>query len=112
MAQPFLDRLEHLVLAVSGDHSGLACRHFFNGAALYSEKRICASLSPRGLAFKLPNQRCEQLIAAGRASPLRYFDTSPVKQGYILLPDYQCFSETELCCYFNECVAHASSARN
>ena len=34
---------------ISGDIS-LECKHFFSGAALYAEERICLSLTPAGVA--------------------------------------------------------------
>ena len=109
MAQPYLDQLEELTSTISPDRPGLVRKHFFSGAALYVKKRLCASLTPSGLAFKLPTERCEELISSGRALPLQYFDSSPIKQDYVLLPDFQDLSDADMSNYFKECVAHASS---
>ncbi len=109
MAQPYLDQLRKLVSATDGRHD-LVCKHFFSGAALYVECNICASLTPKGLAFKLPKSRCDDLIEQNKAIPLRYFDRSPIKQGYILLPDFQDLSDTDISSYLAECIAHAASA--
>ena len=109
MAQPYLSQLQELVSAIEGRHD-LVCKHFFSGAALYADRNICASLTPKGLAFMLPRSRCDDLFAQGRAIPLRYFDHSPIKQGYILLPDFQNLSDTDVSSYFEECIAYVTSA--
>lgn len=109
MAQPYLNQLQELMSTIGVSHD-LDCKHFFSGAALYVERKICASLTPKGLAFKLPRSRCDDLFTQGNAIPLRYFDRSPIKQGYILLPDFQVLSDTEISTYLEECIAYASSA--
>ncbi len=65
----------------------LECKHFFGGAALYAEERICLSLTPVGLAMKLPESTKDDLLREQKAVPLRYFPDGPVKKGYILFPD-------------------------
>ncbi len=108
MAQPYLDQLKSLLVAFDSDPS-LTCRHFFSGAALYVGPKLCASLTPPGLAFKLPEPRCEELIRLGKAIPLRYFDRSPTKKGYVLFPAYQTLSVAELDAYFAAAIALARS---
>lgn len=111
MAQPYLSTLENLVAKqlqnLSTDLS-LACKHFFSGAALYANGTICASLTPKGLAFKLPEDRADDLIRENQAEPLRYFDKSPVKKGYVLLPDYENRS-SEITNLFKECLQFAAT---
>ncbi|MCZ6619135.1 MAG: hypothetical protein O7E57_13495 [Gammaproteobacteria bacterium] len=109
MAQPYLDQLEKLVCSFAPASHDLICKHFFSGAALYVQQRICASLSPKGLAFKLGNSRCENILAHGKAVPLQYFDNAPIKRDYILLPDVQNLDDTDIIAYFEECVVYASS---
>ena len=109
MAHPYLTDLEDLVARELSGKPGLVCKHFFSGAALYSNMTICASLTPAGIAFKLPEQRCLDLIASGRAFPLRYFDKSPVKKGYVLFPRNGGLATAELSGYIKECLAHANS---
>lgn len=109
MAQPYLDRLQALVNEFGSGNQNLVCKHFFSGAALYFDGKICASLTPKGLAFKLPGTRCEELIANGEAEALRYFDNSPVKKGYVLLPDYQALGAVQLSAYLRQCTAHADA---
>ena len=107
MAQPYLNALEALVGAELAGIPGLVCKHFFSGAALYANKKLCASLTPAGLAFKLPERRCSDLIESGKASHLRYFDNSPVKRGYVLFPDASSLGKAATVGYLKECLAHA-----
>ncbi len=109
MAQPYLDQLRALVSAADGRRN-LVCKHFFSGAAVYVEGNICASLTPKGLAFKLPETRCNDLFKQGKAIPLKYFDRSPIKRGYALLPEFRELSDTGISSYLDECIAYASSA--
>lgn len=65
----------------------LEVRHFFSGAALYRDGAIVATLTPVGIAFKVPQDVREELLKSDRAVPLRYFPNSPVKSDYVLFPD-------------------------
>ena len=109
MAQPYLTNLDELVARELPGAHGLVCKHFFRGAALYSHNSICASLTPAGIAFKLPEHRCTALIASGRAMPLRYFDRSPVKKGYVLFPKASSLANADVASYLKECLSHANS---
>ncbi len=64
----------------------LECRHFFSGAAVYRDGSIVASLTPVGLAFKVPTVVHDRLLESGRVLPLRYFPKSPIKRDYVLFP--------------------------
>ena len=44
------------------------------------------TLSPAGLALKLPAQQRDQLLAED-ATPLRYFAKAPIKKEYVVLPE-------------------------
>ena len=59
-------------------------KHFFSGAAVYVDGVLCASCSPVGLAFKLPDREVTQLISKGQAKPLQYFPEGHIKKGYAL----------------------------
>jgi len=59
-------------------------KHFFSGAALYAEGRMCVSWSPVGLAFRLPDHQARRLIDSGKAIPLKYFPNGHIKKGYAL----------------------------
>ena len=89
MAEPYLtdlrDLLDRLTPIADLGHD-LICKHFFAGAAAYAEGRIFLTLTPVGLAVKLPPPRCDELLAAG-GRPLRYFPKAPVKKDYVLLPE-------------------------
>lgn len=88
MAQPYLDDLADLI-ASHGDSAvpgaEITCKHFFSGAAAYADGDIFMSLSPAGLALKLPEADCTSLREQG-GKPLQYFPEAPVKQGYVVLP--------------------------
>ena len=62
----------------------IECRHFFSGAAAYRDGSIVASLTPVGLAFKVPDDVRDALLRSGRGTPLRYFPKAPIKRGYVL----------------------------
>ena len=87
MAKEYLEELSAFVKGATLDISGeisLECKHFFSGAALYAQERICLSLTPAGLAIKLPEETRDRLLLDGTAVPLRYFPEGPVKKGYVL----------------------------
>ena len=82
-----MEKLTSLIakLKITDDVSKpIETKHFFSGAALYIDGTICASWSPVGLAFKLPEKEVEKLIISGKAIPLKYFPKGQVKKGYAL----------------------------
>ena len=88
MTKEYLDSLSELMkrVAPSGfSHVTLEYRHFFSGAALYANGKICATLTPKGFAIKLPEKNREKLLKEGKARKLRYFPKAPIKKDYILL---------------------------
>lgn len=89
MAEPYLGQLEDLVheLGLGEVGRSLECRHFFGGAALYVDGKICASLTAIGLAVKLPLAPRQSLLANGRGRPLRYFPGGKVKKEYVVLSE-------------------------
>jgi len=87
MAKEYFEKLSKLLdeLNVRNEVSlKLEIKHFFSGAALYANETICASWSPAGLAFKLPESKVNKLIDIGKAIPLKYFPKGHVKKGYAL----------------------------
>ncbi len=57
MAEPYLTDLQELAdqwFRADAAVGVLECRHFFSGAAAYRDGAIVASLTPVGLAFKVP----------------------------------------------------------
>ena len=89
MAGEFRDRLQDLLDRAPDSAPGgvtIECRHFFSGAAAYADRRIFASLTPAGMALKLPEDACRELVAQG-ATALRYFPKAPVKKNYVVMPE-------------------------
>ena len=73
---------------------------------------MCASLSPVGLAFRLPVELRTELINCGAASKLQYFPKSPIKKGYVLFPDIDKVSDADIAKYFGIAVAHVRSMKS
>ena len=90
MAQEYLQQLTALLkLATTGRFTGvkLECKHFFCGAAVYADERICMSLTSVGFAIKLPEASRSSLMNDLGAKPLRYFPNGPIKKDYVVLPE-------------------------
>lgn len=90
MAEPFLSQLRLLVSKLvqpSPENVNLESKHFFSGAALYANGKICASLSPAGFAVKLPTQMRQNLSDEDQGSIFRFFANGPIKREYVLLSD-------------------------
>ena len=109
MAQPYLDQIKKLVSNIDLGDSDIECKHFFSGAAVYANGKIVASLSPKGPAFKLTETRCTEVLSKGVAIPLRYFEKSPVKRGYVLFQDKDQLRNVEIEGFFRECVLTSSN---
>ncbi len=87
MAKEYLEKLSVFIEKATSDYSEnmhLDCKHFFSGAALYAGERICISLTPVGLAMRLPEKIKDTLIKNNKAVPLRYFPKGPIKKDYVL----------------------------
>jgi len=87
MAKEYFEKLGKLVAELNIEEEvsvSTEVKHFFSGAALYTNGTIAVTWSPVGLAFKLPHQEVETLIAKGEAKPLKYFPKGHVKKGYAL----------------------------
>ena len=53
---------------------------------IYANSKICITLTPIGLALKLPEKDIKSLINKDGAKPLQYFPEGPIKKEYVLLP--------------------------
>ena len=87
MAKIYFEKLSELVEQLNLEKESalpIEVKHLFTGAALYANNVICASWSPVGLAFKLPEKETSKLIESGKAIPLKYFPKGHVKKGYAL----------------------------
>lgn len=89
MVETYLVALRALLERMAPDLASgteITCKHFFGGAAAYAGGRIFMTLTPVGLALKLPEASRAALIEAGGA-PLRYFPKAPIKKDYALVPE-------------------------
>src|SRR5882672_11299435 len=89
MTKEYLERLTALMKrAISGNSKKVSIeyKHFFSGAAVYVNGKICMSLTPVGFAIKLPEKSRSALIKQAGAKPLRYFPKGPIKKEYVVLP--------------------------
>ena len=90
MAKLYLARLSQIVDRlgpVSADGVALETKHFFSGAALYANGRICASLSPAGFAIQLPAGVRKCLINERKGKEFRFFAKGPIKREYVVLSE-------------------------
>ncbi len=88
MAKVYLERLEAMLESTVrklGPGVKVEIKHFFSGAAAYANGRICITLTPLGLAMKLPENSRARLLKTG-AKALRYFPKAPIKKDYVVLP--------------------------
>lgn len=79
---------------------------FFRGAALYIDGVLCVSLSPVGLAFKLPESEVEELIQNGQAVPLKYFPQGHIKKGCALFDEPDLVHGQKWKPYFQRAINH------
>lgn len=87
MAKIYLEKLSGLIHRLKIEEEidqGIKIKHFFSGAALYVNEKICVTWSPVGLAFKLPEDEVNTLIDCGKAKPLKYFPKGHTKKSYAL----------------------------
>lgn len=88
MAEPYLTQLQQIVAQIEprpAEKTTLETKHFFSGAALYANGKICASLSPAGFALKLPQDTRQNLLAERKGTEFRFFPNGPIKQDYVSL---------------------------
>lgn len=96
------------VLDGVGGGEQIECKHFFGGAAAYADQRIFMTLTPVGLALKLPEDSRRRLLDAG-ARPLRYFAKGPIKTHYVILPDGLANDAIALAPWIRESIEFARS---
>jgi TfoX/Sxy family transcriptional regulator of competence genes len=86
MAEPYLSELRAIVgMAGLRPVDAISCKHFLSGAAACVDGDIFMTLTPVGLALKLPEHDRTALFDQGWKL-LRYFPAAPVKKDYALLP--------------------------
>ena len=89
MTKEYLEKLTELTKRASlreFKDIKLEVKHFFSEAALYANGKICATLTPKGFAIKLPETNKDKLLKEGKAKKLRYFSKAPIKKDYVILP--------------------------
>jgi len=114
MSKLYFEKLTGLISALDfGEelNAQLTVKHYFNGAALYADKSICASWSPVGLAFKLPATEVTELIASGQAKPLKYFAKGRIKKDYVLFDNPESKRKPALKAWFLKAVNQATSTQ-
>lgn len=90
MAKEYLEQLSKIMNRVTVrrfTNVKFECKHFFSGAAVYADGKICITLTPAGFAIKLPEEQREILLQKKGTKPLRYFPKGPIKKDYIVMPD-------------------------
>ena len=90
MAKKYLNQLSSLFQKVelaAMDNIKLEFKHFFSGAAVYANGKICVTLTPAGFALKLSKSYIDSLLESEGNKRLRYFPNSPVKKDYVVLSD-------------------------
>ncbi len=110
MAKEYLEKLSAFINKATlrrRKDINLECKHFFSGAALYADTRICITLTPVGLALKLPEHTKNRLLKNSSAVPLRYFPKGPIKKDYVLFPSGVEKSSKTLHKYVNESIDYA-----
>ena len=89
MVKKYVERLHELLGNLKLIKSKIVkfeIKDFFSGAVAYANGKIFMTLTPIGLAIKLPEEIMEKLLKEGKARKLRYFPKAPIKKDYVLLP--------------------------
>ena len=111
MAEPYLSELTELAeqMKILDDRLfSLQCKHFFSGAAAYIDGIIFMSLSPVGLALKMGEDDCQEMMAMG-GTYLRYFPKAPIKKGYVIIPESIRLDKSALKNLIGKSMAYARS---
>lgn len=111
MAKAYIEKLSYLLQRASiEDAEGikLEVKHFFGGAAVYANGKICVTLTKVGLALKLPEKIREKLMKTEGARPLQYFPQGPIKKEYALLPGRLINNNDALRKWLSESIKYAT----
>ena len=90
MAKEYFDKLSELMEKIYTTKSNdvkLIIKHFFSGAAVYANGKICITLTPIGFAIKLPEKYRVRLMKEKCVKSLRYFPKAPIKKEYVVLSE-------------------------
>ena len=86
MAKKYFDKLSDLInkiYPIKPKNVELIIKHFFSGAAVYANEKICITLTPVGFAIKLPEEYCTKLLKEKSVKPLCYFPKAPIKNNML-----------------------------
>jgi len=113
MAKLYFKMLSNLIQQMELDlgrnpNVKIEIKHFFSGAALYVDGKICISLTPVGLALKLPENKKNTLIQEKKAKSLQYFPRGPIKKDYVVLSEPLIKNLIELAYWVNLCVDYVT----
>jgi len=111
MAQIYLDQLNTLMQRAVGNRfpaAQLTCKHFFSGAAVYANGKICMSLTPVGFALKLPPEVRDRLLKEKGTKPLQYFPQGPIKKEYVILPKRMLIDTRTLRRWVKRCIEYVT----
>jgi TfoX/Sxy family transcriptional regulator of competence genes len=109
MAKEYLDRLSDLMAEIVSNLSttvDLKIEHFFSGAVVYANGRICISLTPAGFALKLPEVLRDELMEDEDTKNLQYFPKAPVKKDYVVLPQRVLDDRDTLCFWVEKSIEY------
>jgi len=110
MAKEYLDKLSQFIASIQLKNDvKLECKHFFSGATLYVNGKICISLTPVGLALKLPEEIRNELLTSKIAVPLKYFPKAPIKKDYVLFKNGIDAEIKELHQYVRQSIEYVAS---
>ena len=87
MAKKYLVPLSELMKKIDSTkfkNIDFECKHFFSGAGVYANGKIYITLTPAGLAMKLPEKHRNKLLKNKNGKPLHYFPGSPIKKEYVV----------------------------
>jgi TfoX/Sxy family transcriptional regulator of competence genes len=94
-----------------GSRAVVVCKHFFSGAAAYANGCIFMTLTPVGLALKLPEESRAAMIEQG-AKPLRYFPRGPIKKDYVVVPRKLANDEVALAPWIKQSIRYVLAIKN
>ena len=109
MAKQYLDMLSELMADISSNLSttaNLEIKHFFSGAAVYADGRMCITMTPAGFALKLPAGLRDELLAQEGTKHLQYFPEAPIKKDYVVLPQRMLSDRDTLCFWVDKSIAY------
>ena len=87
MAEPYLSQFSKQIVGIQIPNVTLICKHFFSGAAVYTNGKIIASYSHAGVAIKLPEEERKRLIQGRQGTVFRFFPRGPIKKEYVLITE-------------------------